>query len=130
MAYTTRTKVERRYGTDNVATWATLSPTDGATEIAAVIADYIDLADAFIDDRLRLSERSFDLPMTLAAGTTPPTVEFVARRLVGYWLSTPRGVKEYDKDGNPLTKHYVDYRDSLEILELIVAGKLKFEGEQ
>jgi phage gp36-like protein len=95
-----------------------------ATDINNRIARAIAWAAALTDARLRASPYRGHLPIADDAGAVPLLIVDVNVKLAGYWLSTSRGTKDYDKDGNPITQYISDYRDALDVLERIVDGKL------
>jgi phage gp36-like protein len=126
-AYCTSDDVTDRYGTPNVNAWADmegLGATANADAIAARIADAIAYASDYIDDRLRGSNLSFVIPIT---GTVPNTLIDIARRIAAYHLSTARGVRDYDKYGNPITPLYADFRYAKQLLEAIATQKLTLD---
>lgn len=119
MPYCTRANIEDRYGTTNVFVWSDLDSDNNATKIANRITRAIAVADAYIDDTLRNSDINFQLPLTST------TLTDVAVKLAGYWLSTARGVRDYDDKGKPITRLTGDRDEALETLRMIATGQLK-----
>ena len=129
MSYNSTTYLNYEYGTANIQAWADMDGDANATKIANCIAWHIANADARIDDRLRRSNLSFNLPVTTDGTTVPPTLRHIAVQLVGYWLSKARGIRDYDDKGMPASKYWMDYRDALDTLERVAGGELKLEGQ-
>lgn len=128
MAYCTRSNIEDRYGVTNVSRYADLDNDASPTSISNRITRAIAVADALIDDILRASPYSFVLPITEPMGTSsyaPVTLTDCAVKIAGYWLSTARGVKDYDKDGNPITRLYGDYMDARSTIKAIADQTIK-----
>jgi phage gp36-like protein len=128
MSYCTRANIEDRYGVTNVSIWADLDADADATKITNRIARAIAVTDARIEDELRNSASGNQLPLTNDAGNVPTTLTEIAVKLAGYWLSTARGVRDYDTKGNPITRLYSDYTEAIATLGRIVQGQLKVGG--
>jgi len=127
MAQITYTDLVDRYG-NNVWAWAdvngiwdvTQGTPSGATLTALLVQvnDAINAADARIDDLLRGCSLSFVIPVvTQGTSTVPQTIRDCKRKLAGYFLSTARDVRDFDKDSNPITNMYADYVDAMKIIE-------------
>jgi phage gp36-like protein len=121
MAYHTRANIEGRYGPANVAKWADLDCDANATKITNRINEAIAYSDSLIDDYLRASVYNYSLPLS----PVPLTITACAVKISGYWLSTARGLKQFDKDGNPITPYYADYRSAIEILDAIREQRIR-----
>lgn len=129
-SYIESSDIYARYGTVNVRRWANLDcvvdsggTSSGTVTIDARIETAITWASNRVDDRLRRSDLNFNLPLT----TVPTTIVDIVVKLAGYWLSTARGVTNYDRDGSPITRLWGDYRDALGTLDAIVQGELKLD---
>lgn len=121
MAYATNSDCAARYGEPNILLWCDmegLGPTNSAiaTRRAAAIA----WADAFINARLKACPLSFQLPLD----PVPTLITHVSVLLFGYYISTARGVRDFDEHGKPVTSLYVDYLTAQQILEDIVSQKM------
>jgi uncharacterized protein DUF1320 len=123
VAQITVTDLVDRYG-NNVYYWADINgawngdPTSIPSALTTQINDAINTADARIDDLLRASPVSFVIPVIDAStGQVPQSVRDCKRKLAGYYLSTARDVRDFDKDGNPITNLYADYQDAMKIIE-------------
>ena len=125
MAYITAANLNDRYGAPNVAAWANMEG-DGSQTTARIATAIAFACDRF-DDRMRATPYSNVLPITLVGGGTPKTVVDCVVKLAGYWISTPRGVRDYDKDGNPITPLYADYLEAKSIIEEIASDKLRLD---
>jgi hypothetical protein len=120
--YCTRSDIEDAFGIGNVLAWADLDNDADETKIEARIDRAIAVADARIDDTLRTSDVSFQLPLTST------TLTDVAAVLTGYWLSRSRGTRELDDNGKPISRLTGARNEALETLNLIASGKLKPAG--
>lgn len=117
-AYIADSDMNALYGTTNCAYWADIdgSWVKGAAESAAMTARRLaarDYATALVEDVLRTSDLNFKLPLT----TVPATLVNVCVKIAGWWMSKFR-------HGDRLA---TDYKDALEILQLIVTGKIKLD---
>ena len=126
MSYCTRGDIELRYGATTVNLWADLEG-DGSLEDAR-INKAIAIADARIDDTLRVSASEFKLPIADDDDLVPASINDISIKLAGYWLSTARGVRDYDDKGTPMTRLWGDYQDALMTLDLIAKGIISPEG--
>jgi phage gp36-like protein len=127
MGYCTASQLNNRYGQTNVRAWADmegLGYDENSTNIDARIDYAIVWATALIDARLTRSSTQFQIPIT---GTVPTLLADIAVRFAGYWLSTARGVSDYDGQGKPITRLQVDYDNALALLEQIASGDLFVE---
>jgi hypothetical protein len=127
MAQISTSDLTARYG-NNVWYWAdqngiwdgTQASLSGAV-LAALTAfanDSIDAADARIDDMLRAAQLNFVIPVVdQSTGQVPQSIRDCKRKLAGYFLSTSRDVRDFDKDGNPITNMYADYLDAMKIID-------------
>ena len=59
------------------------------------------------------------------SGSVPLLVADSQVKLAGYWLSTARGVKDYDKEGNPMSRLYADYLDAQNTIKAIQNQAIK-----
>jgi phage gp36-like protein len=122
--YCTQDQIDDRYGATNVSAWADM---EGLGTTNANISGRIDrartVATAYINALLEQSPHEFNVPIT--GDTVPTLIEDACVKLSAYWLSTARGVKDYDEEGKPMTRLYVDYLDAMQILDKIAAGTLK-----
>jgi hypothetical protein len=118
--------LEARYGAANVLAWADMEGT-GATANAVNIGARKLLArtqaTAYVYDRLRVSQLNMLIPIT----TVPDTLVMVSVMISGYLLSSARGVTDYDQQGKPITRWYVDWISANAILDKIVAGELRLD---
>ena len=117
-----------RYGTTNVARWADLEGTwaEGEAESAEMTARRLlarTRATDLVYDRLRASTLNMNLPLS----TVPSTLVDVTVRIAGWWLTSARGVTNYDQQGNPISRWFTEYRYALDILDKIVAQELRLD---
>jgi len=119
--------LDARYGHINVDAWADADADANAAKITARRLAARTYAGARFESRMRASPYSGSIPITDIAGNTPLVVVNINVMLAGYWLSTLRGVSDYDKEGNPLTLLSNDYREALLTIEEIVSEKLKLD---
>jgi len=117
------TDLDARYGASNVTIWSDLDDDASAVKIAARKLLACRLATSRAYDALRASPSGFTLPLSAA----PDTLLDAIVKLAGYWISTPRGVTNYDKNGNPMTPLYADFVDAMRILDDIAKGNIKLE---
>ena len=112
--------LDDRYGSGNVTAWADTEGDGTGVSDRKTLACTI--ATAQVDARLENSNQNFKVPIT---GTVPTLIEDAAVKLAGYWLSTARGVRDYDREtGQPLTPLYADYVDAMTTLDKIANGTL------
>jgi hypothetical protein len=130
MAYNplcTDAQLDARYGKINVDADADADADANETKILARRLAARNAATARIYDRLRATPYSASFPILDSAGIVPLTLVDACVKLSGYWLSTLRGVVDFDKDGNPLTILFADYLDALRTLEEIASDKIRLD---
>ena len=123
MAYSTRADVERWGGSDNVAKWGSLGPSDSASVVEARITSMIASADAEIDGTLA------DIYTTPLSGGSV-LLNDISAKLAAANLYYARGGEDTDENGqtrNPVTKNEKTAR---EMLGRIVGRFVDLPGEQ
>ena len=99
MSYIVRADIEAKFGVVNVAKWASLSATDGSTEITARVNAAIARATDEVNDRLRGGY--YVVPFT---SPYPSDIVELAATVAGLWLHDARGVEDMDANGKALDR--------------------------
>lgn len=97
--YITQADIESVFGDDNVATWSNLDNTDASANTDR-ITSAINYAEAYIDDRFRLTRYAVPL---VGDGVTLYVVKDWAAKLAGIWLYQSRGTRDNNEEGDKLT---------------------------
>lgn len=90
MSYCDRDDVEAIFGVQHVLKYADLDGDQNDTKIATRITWAITVADAEIDDALRMSSHQV-IPIVSQDGTTPTMITHLSAILAGIWLYEFRG---------------------------------------
>lgn len=93
--YTDASGLYGKFGQDNILTWATFSDSESETTITARIQAALDLADDYVDDRLRGGPNI--VPFT--AGSIPETIKEITTILAGVLLYNARGTGDFEEEG-------------------------------
>ena len=119
--YITQSDIESVFGDDNIATWSNLDNTD-ATANTDRITSAISYAEAYIDDRFRLTQ--YRVPLQ-GNGVTLYIVKDWAAKLAGVWLYMSRGVRDDNDQGDKLS----DMKDSvLAEMDAYLSGQRKMNA--
>lgn len=98
MSYTSRTRLDLRFGKENVDAWADLNNTEDATEIAAAVDAVIAEVDSYVDSRLR---DLFAVPFS----AVPEEIADAATSLVGSRLYGPHRLTDASDAKATVTYH-------------------------
>ena len=113
-----------RYGADNLARMADPDGTGDASVQAAHIALALSRADTWVYGKLRKSLYSSKLPNIVDSnGNVPEDLNHIAVMWAGWVLSTAHGVRDYDKDGKPLSNQYADKLEAEQLITEIQKGE-------
>ncbi len=125
--YCSRSDIERRFGTTNVATWGDLDNDENAGTISANITQAIAVASDKIDDAMRTSH--YLISLSTPGGSTPTAIVNIAATLAGVWLRTPRGTEDFDpKTGKAIHELTPLQLEAERDLENIRTGKTRINA--